>query len=68
MLQVESSVLEYLKESSDFLAVLYYTKGGKRDNSILAKMENIGIESVMKGSVDLFKPMSAVYGLHNAIT
>ena len=39
--EVNPSVLSYLMDSSDFLAVLYYTKDTRRDSSILSRLENI---------------------------
>jgi len=39
--EVNPDVLEYLLEATDFLAVLYFTEGGLRDNSVLARFENI---------------------------
>ena len=35
-------MLRYLLDRSDYLAVLYYTKGARRDQNVLNKMENIG--------------------------
>ena len=40
--EVNPSVLSYLMDSSDFLAVLYYQRGVKRDAGIIARLENIG--------------------------
>ena len=39
--EVNPSVLSYLMDSADFLAVLYYTKDTRRDTSILSRLENI---------------------------
>ena len=40
--EVNPSVLSYLMDSSDFLAVLYYQPGVRRDAGIIARLENIG--------------------------
>ena len=40
--EVNPMVLSYLMDSLDFLAVLYYQRGAKRDSGIVARLENIG--------------------------
>ena len=39
--EVNPLVLSYLMDNSDFLAVLYYQRGAKRDAGIIARLENI---------------------------
>ena len=40
--EVNPSILSYLMDSSDFLAVLYYQRGARRDAGVIARLENIG--------------------------
>jgi len=39
--EVNPSILSYLMDSSDFLAVLYYQRGARRDAGVIARLENI---------------------------
>ena len=51
--EVNPSVLSYLMDSSDFLAVLYYQRGVRRDAGIIARLENIGnCEEEMERDLD----------------
>ena len=43
--EVNPSILSYLMDSSDFLAVLYYQRGARRDAGVIARLENIGEHS-----------------------
>ena len=40
--KVTGPVLEYLMDEIDYLAVVYYNKDNRKDNSILNRFEEIG--------------------------
>ena len=50
--EVNPSVLSYLMDSSDFLAVLYYQPGVRRDAGIIARLENIGQSNNCSGKLN----------------
>ena len=41
-MQVNGQVLDYLMDEIDYLAVIYYNKDNRKDNSILTRLEQIG--------------------------